>query len=208
MPAGDPNATMRAMKNLDSMIFRRHPVVRLLLLVAVGVAGLTGCDDPFGAFLLDVPEIPTEATLFDFATARLEDPSAFDVIRESTVRVDQTNQWDFLYRAAGGVPELLPFGAVADTTSDAGLLRAESSFEGVLEAPGSGYDTSSPMAIAEGDVFIVRSRRDLSSLLICNRFAKLEVLDVDLAAGTMTFRMLSNPNCGDRVLEPGTHGNF
>ncbi|MDX1578859.1 MAG: hypothetical protein R3266_10250, partial [Gemmatimonadota bacterium] len=80
--------------------------------------------------------------------------------------------------------------------------------EGVLEAPSTGYELTSAMSAAVGDVFIARSRVNRQQLISCSQFAKLEILDIDLAAGTVTFRYLINPNCGDTVLEPGKHGEF
>jgi len=180
-----------------------------LLAVAIGVCAIVvACDDPFDAFLRDVPILPLEATIFDLTNGRLQDPPAYDVIREVSVRIDQSNQWDFLFRIVAGAPELLPFAAVTDSTTDSGLILATQTFDGVLEAPNGGYTLSTPVAVAVGDVFVVRSRTDTSQPLSCSRFAKIEVLDIDLAVGTLTFQLLGNPNCGDRVLEAGTRGSF
>ena len=54
----------------------------------------------------------------------------------------------------------------------------------------------------------MRSRRDRTSIFICNQYMKLEVVDIDLVGGTLMFRYLRNPNCGDTVLEAGTHGEL
>lgn len=190
------------------MLTRRLAAVRVPALAFALALSATACDDPFSAFLRDVPETPSEATLFDFISGRLQDPPAFDVIRETTVRVDQTHQWDFLFRLRDGTPELVPYSVATDSVTQAGLRRAQTTFEGVLEAPRGGYETAAAMPIAEGDVLIARSRQDRTQLLICNRFAKLEILDLDAAAATVTFRFLANPNCGDTVLEPGKHGKL
>jgi len=178
-----------------------------LVALASGVL-LAACDDPFAAFVLDVPEFPSDARLFDFVTGSLQDPSAFDIVTEAAVRVDQTNQWDFMYRVTGGVSELVPFGVVADSTNDAGFVRAETGFEGVTEAPTGGYTQTEAFPVTVGDVFIARSRRDAAQILICNRYGKFEVIDIDAAAGTILLRYLINPNCGDRVLVPGEHGEL
>lgn len=179
-----------------------RPATLVLLLAAVA------CDDPFAAFLGDVPLEPTETTLFDYETGRLEDPPAFDIARALPVRVDQTLNWDFLFRIRGGVPELVPFSAVADTVTDSGLQAAGERFEAVLEAPEEGYTLNAPLPIRPGDVLIGRSRIDPTQFLACSRYAKLRILDVDPEAGTVTFEHLANPNCGDTVLEPGKHGSL
>lgn len=176
--------------------------VVILLLVAVA------CGKSLNAFLLTVPLTPSEATLNDFTTGALQDPSAFDVVGGQTVRVDQTNQWDFLFRVANGVGEFVPFSVLADSVTEAGLIRSSDAFEGILEAPRDGYEGDNAIPIAEGDVILARSRRNRTQILICNQFLKLEVLDIDLVARTVTFRYLRNPNCGDTVLAPGEHGSL
>ena len=183
---------------------------RRLALFVVGILAVaqTACDDPFGAFLLNVPLNPSEVTLFDFLTGRLQDPPAFDLVFERPVRVDQTRNWDFLFQVSDGVPEFAPFTAATDSVTDAGLLQTTNSFEGVLEAPESGYTLNDPVPIQVGDVLIGRSRIDPTQFLACSRYAKLEILEIDLVANSVTFRVLSNPNCGDTVLEPGKHGSL
>lgn len=183
---------------------------RRLAVLLVGVLALpqTACDDPFGAFLSDVPLTPSEVTLFDFVTGRLEDPPAFDLVFQRLVRVDQTRNWDFLFQITDGVPAFAPFSAATDSVTDAGLLQTSLSFEGVLEAPETGYTISDPVPVQVGDVLIGRSRADPTQFLACSRYAKLEIIELDLAAGTITFRFLGNPNCGDTVLEPGKHGSL
>ena len=180
----------------------------LFVCVGAGLFGVAACDDPFSEFLIDVPDEPSEALLFDFFTGRLQDPSAFDAIGNGVVRVDQTTQWDFLFAIENQVARLLPFSGITDSTSQAGLQRSSRTFEEVLVAPEQGYETTTPLDVDVGDVIIVKSRRDRTQILICNQYVKLEVIEIDLEAGTILFRYLRNPNCGDRVLEPGTHGSL
>ena len=179
-----------------------------LLVTLLLVLGATACDDPFAAFLGDVPLEPTETTLFDYETAPLDDPPAFDIVRAVPARVHQTLNWDFLFRVRGGVPELAPFSAVADSVTDSGLQMTDERFEAVLEAPEEGYTLSAALVIRPGDVLIGRSRVDPTQFLACSRYAKFRILDIDLEAGTVTFEHLVNPNCGDTVLEPGEHGSL
>lgn len=169
---------------------------------------LSACDDPFNEFLVNVPDNPSDALLFDFDTGRLQDPSAFDVIGNTVARPDQTTQWDFVFRIINGSGQLLPFSALTDSLHEAGLLKATASFEEVLLAPDDGYEQQSAVLITEGDVFVVRSRRDRTQFLICSQYMKMEILEIDLGAGTLMVRYLRNPNCGDTVLEPGRHGSI
>ncbi|WP_419859794.1 hypothetical protein [Candidatus Palauibacter sp.] len=168
----------------------------------------TACDDPFDAFLGDVPLTPTEVTLYDYVTGRLEDPPAFDIVLAVPARVDQTLNWDFLFQIRDGAPELVPFSAVADSVTDSGLQLTGERFDAVLEAPEDGYTLNAPLVVQPGDVLIARSRVDPNNFLACSRYAKLQVLSIDPEEGTITFRHLVNPNCGDIVLEAGTHGSL
>ncbi len=166
------------------------------------------CDDPFAALLNPVPETPGEVTLVDFRTGALQDPSAFDLLFQIAVRVDQTSQWDFAYVVTDAKHQLLPFGALADSLTDAGFVRVQDSFEGLEEAPEEGYTIGDPTTIAEGDVLAVRSRNDSNSFIFCRRYAKIQILDIDTELNHVTFRFLVNPNCEDRVLIPGQHGDL
>lgn len=178
-----------------------------LPILFVAACMLGACDDPFAAFLQDVPEEPVEATLFDFVSGRLEDPPAFDMLNGGVARVDLTSNWDFLFRIENGEPQFAPFSVVTDSVTDAGLQTSAQPFAAIREAPPSGYDITRPTAIGVGDVLLVRSRADPTQGLLCSRFAKIEILEIDLVAGSVTFQFLRNPNCGDVVLEPGTHGD-
>ena len=176
------------------------------ILLAVGALG---CGNPFEAFLRPVPEIPTEATLFDFRTGDVRDQVAFDAILRVTARVDQTNQWDFLlFITETGVAQLRPFGAVATFETDAGLQRVDTSFEGLRSAPVDGYLQGDPVEVEVGDVLAVQTRRDPSIRSRCRRYAKIEILEIDPLAATLTFQHLANPNCEDRVLVPGQRGSL
>ncbi|MFV1987156.1 MAG: hypothetical protein ACC682_07730 [Gemmatimonadota bacterium] len=185
----------------------RVPGALAALVVALGLT-VSACNDPFSGFLLDVPDTPSDAMLFDFETGRLQDPSAFDVVGNTVARPDQTTQWDFVFRIVNGFGQLLPFSALTDSLHEAGLIKATMSFEEVLSAPDEGYEQQSAVAITEGDVFIVRSRRDRTQFLICSQYMKMEILEIDLEAGTLMLRYLRNPNCGDQVLQPGMRGSL
>ena len=79
-----------------------------------------------------------------------------------------------------------------------------SDFDALREAPESGYTNLEAVPVAVGDVFAVRSRRDPAfGNVRCRRFAKMEILAIDMGEGTVTFRHLRNPNCEKRTLVPG-----
>jgi hypothetical protein len=55
--------------------------------------------------------------------------------------------------------------------------------------------------IAIGDRFVIRSRVTCS--LGVPKYAKLEIVNFDDVARTVSFRILIDDNCGFRGLEPG-----
>jgi hypothetical protein len=175
----------------------------LILLVVLTAGVLTGCDDPFAPTLAPVPDEPSEAVLFDFRTSELRQPSAFDVISTRAVRTDQTSGWDFLVELDEGTFLFRPRSVVLDESSTAGLQRSSSGFEDLSMAPEGGYVTDDPVPVEEGAVYAARSRQQSAG---CLRFLKLEVLAVDVEAGSLEVRFLGNPNCGRRTLVAGATG--
>lgn len=187
-----------------------HPSPRSFVPLLAGVVlsvALVGCEDPLSSRRAPVPDEPSEATLVSLQDGTLRDESAFDVTGPDPVRTDQTSEWDFaVRRGEGGGLEFAPRNLILGTSSAAGLQRSDFAFGEVTEAPQDGYVSDEPVPVETGQVYVARSRRDPSVALSCFRFMKMEVLSVDDAAGTVTFRYLGNPNCGRRTLEAGASG--
>ena len=168
---------------------------------------LAACGDAFANLLAPVPEEPGQATLVDFRTGGLSDPSAFDLISGRTVRVDQTASWDFLfYVTEGGQAQLRTFSAATDGGNHAGLQKVSRGFDDLTRAPSSGYVAEEPLPISVGDVVAAVTRQEPGVSIRCRHFAKLEVLAIDTEAETMRFRYLVNPNCEVRSVEAGASG--
>ncbi len=179
---------------------------RARALAACAAICIAACGDPLEPVLQPLPDEPDEATLTDFRLGPLQSPAAFDLISQTNVRTDQSFGWDFLYEIdAGGEPVLRPRGEVTDLPSDAGLQTMSSSFDELTSAPSEGYVTDAPLPVAVGDVLTIVSRRDPSfGTIRCRRFAKIEILSIDLSALTLKFRHLVNPNCERLELTPGS----
>jgi hypothetical protein len=79
-------------------------------------------------------------------------------------------------------------------------VRTET-FEGIREAPSDGYITDRVVPIAVGDRFVVRGR--ITCTIGVPKYAKLEVMEFEETARTVTFRILTDENCGFKGLEPG-----
>lgn len=189
----------------DTTGYREWSVTkRVAPLAACAAVWLAACGDPLEPVLQPLPDEPGEATLTDFRLGPLRSPAAFDLLTQEEVRTDQTFGWDFLFEIdSSGTPVLRPRGEVTGLSSDAGLQVSSTSFEQLTFAPSQGYVSDQPLSVAIGDVLAVVSRRDLSfGTVRCRRFAKIEILDIDLSALTLTFRHMVNPNCERLELTP------
>ncbi len=122
-----------------------------------------------------------------------------------TIRTDQTSAFDFAYDTVDGAPRLYPPGAlgIAGSGTQAGMFVSTQAFAAITIAPQNGYLTEEPVEIGVGDVLAVRSRAVCSGLGGVPLYGKLEVLEFDPVAATVTFQVLTNNNCGYRSLEPG-----
>jgi hypothetical protein len=152
------------------------------------------------------PDDPTEAVLFDLRDQVVRNPSAFDIISSSPVRLDSNTRWDFVFLIrADGTAILKPRATITDEIRlDAGLVKTSLTFDEVRSAPAGGYERVRATTIDEGDVLAMQSQRDpVLQPVRCRRYGKMEILSIDVAAGTVTFRHLINPNCENRNLVPG-----
>lgn len=165
----------------------------------------SGCGS--SGLLAPVADTASIVTLTDFRSSDLGSPSAFDVLSGSAVRTDITAGWDFLYYVkTDGTMQLRPRDMVLGGTSGQGIQKVSESFTQLTEAPSGGYTTNQPVNVSEGDVLAVVSRSDPNYAVQCRYFMKMKITSVDKAAGTLTFRYLTNPNCEQRLLQPGQSG--
>jgi len=170
---------------------------------AIAVAACGGSTAPD---TLANPDEPTEAVLYDFTDQGVRNPSAFDIIASSPVRLDSNTRWDFVFQIrSDGTAVLRPRATITDEIRlDAGLVKGSLTFDELRSAPAAGYERVRATTIEEGDVLAMQSQRDPNLQPVrCRRYGKMEILSIDLAAGTVTFQHLINPNCENRNLVPG-----
>jgi hypothetical protein len=130
-------------------------------------------------------------------------PSAFSVLDDIVVRTDQSASFDFAYVRSGGRSYLVPLDALGlgARSANPGLLASTQAYETIVDPPTEGYVTADSVEVSVGSVLIARSR--LCSFLGVPQYAKLEVTAIDGASATLTFRAITNVNCGYRSLAPG-----
>ena len=132
-------------------------------------------------------------------------PSAYDILNQRTVRVEDpsaSGNWDIA--VSGSVDEplaLTPLGAFFDVVSNAGIAPIENrTFEELASAPSdsAAYAVDRAVPLAADGLYVIRSRQSGG----CMKFAKLEPLGIDQAAGVLTFHVIVNPSCNDSALIP------
>jgi hypothetical protein len=179
------------------------PLRHLLLLLPW--AAVLACNDSNSLADPTEENAVEENTLGSLTDTPVTTASGFS-ITSGPIRTDQTGEFDFAFDiegdAATGHPVLLPrvaLGFPSSTSADPGLQPSDEAFDSIDVAPSNGYVTEEKVPIAVGDVLLVRSR------VICSigvpLYAKIEILDI--ADGSLHFKVLADQNCGYRGLEPG-----
>lgn len=190
-------------------------VVPAVLALVAAVALALACGSPLGPPPAQIANFVDTVTLYSVSDTPVTGPSAFDIINNERVITPQVSTFDFLFagdtavhfRADGAGPQLVPAGAIPSLVRGPAFQRSSLAFDSITSAPGGGWNDSTGIAVDSGNVLIARSRpTDINSCpygAIVYEYAKIEVLTVDTAAGTIRLKMLVNVNCGYRDLLPG-----
>ena len=180
----------------------RRAILPVLLLPVLGACNEEP-DNPFD----DWDVVEDTATLHTADRVETQGlPAAYDIVNHRTLRIEDptaSGAWDFaLTGGVDGPLTLTPLGAFFDVENRAGLgIERDASFEEIerASADDADYVTDETVALEEGVVYIVRSRQTGGG---CVRFGKMEPLEIDQDAGTLTFRLIRNPNCNETDLVP------
>jgi hypothetical protein len=144
-------------------------------------------------------------TLYALLGTPVQTPSAYSIQGSRRVRTDTTSNFDFAYNIQqDGSHVFVPravLGINPTASVNPGLLLRTQTYDAITEAPSNGYVTDQVVPFAVGDRYVVRSR--VTCTIGVPTYAKLEVLAVDDLARTVTFRILTDDNCGFKGLEPG-----
>jgi hypothetical protein len=137
--------------------------------------------------------------------------SAFDIVVGLARRPELHQEYDFAFDIDSANRAILLPGNLSGLPSSAGLQVSSTSFDEIVRAPLDEYVSDTALVVQMGMVFLGRSR---SSTTFCSayvgsipRYAKFEVIELDLAARTVTLEFLANLNCGYRDLLPGLPEN-
>lgn len=180
----------------------RRPILFVSLLAAAAIAGCSL--DDFRPTASITNEVDT-VTIGALHGSSLATPSAYSVANNTTVRTDQSANFDFAYDIVGGKHELIPIqvlGLAPTVSTNPGLFRATVPFDSILTAPLNGYILDSAQVAAVNDVFYARSAIVCTSLGTPT-YGKLQVLSFNDSLKTITFKVLNDLNCGYHDLVPG-----
>lgn len=176
----------------------------LSLVLAVVAVAAVACSDT-NSPVANVANAERTDSLWALVGTPVSTPSGYSVDGSRRVRTDLSIDFDFSYNVeADGRHVLLPRAALGIDTANAakpGFRQMTETFEAITLAPSSGYTTDDPVAIAVGERYAVRGR--ITCTLGVPKYAKMEIVQFDDVARTVTFRILTNDNCGFRSLEPG-----
>jgi hypothetical protein len=179
---------------------RSHFGAGILLLAAIA------CSDNNGLGDATVPNVERTETLYALEGTPIGTASAYAIEGNRQVRTETSVDFDFAYNVdALGSHVFMPRATLGiDTAASVkpGFVARTETFEGITRAPNNGYVTDQVVPIAIGDRFVVRGRVTCLSIAL-PKYAKLEVLSFDEGARTVTFRVLTDDNCGFKDLEPG-----
>jgi hypothetical protein len=185
---------------LNLLASMRVSPLHFALLATVACSDSSGLPDPTFA-----NEERTE-TLYALTGTPVGTPSAYAIHGSQRVRTDISQDFDFAFGINGsdGGPVFVPravLGIEPNATLQPGLMPSSLTFEGITEAPSNGYITDQVVPIAVGDRFLVRGR--ITCDIGVSKYAKLEVVAIEASTRTVTFRVLTNQNCGYKGLRPG-----
>ena len=160
--------------------------------------------------------IVTDTVELATPTSALQDlPTALDANAATGVLIAgrfpeeevDAEEWDLALRLVAGELVFVPAGKVGIRdvagVSSAGITEplAGKTFEALDLAPAaSAYVTDANVPLRLGNVHAVRTRFTACSFSASQNFAKIQLLDVDVAQQRVKLQIAANENCGDRRL--------
>jgi hypothetical protein len=167
--------------------------------------GGIACSDSNGLADATIENVEQTDTLWALVGTPVSTPSGYSVDGSRRVRTDLSVDFDFAYnRETSGTNVFLPRAALGIDTATAakpGFQVRNESFDAITLAPSNGYITDVPVPIAVGQRYVVRSR--ITCSIGVPKYAKMEILSFDEPTRIVSFRIMTNDNCGFRSLEPG-----
>lgn len=179
----------------------------VFLCASAAAALVSSCNDNTSLYTwTDTPDTVTIASASRVELAGLG--SGYDITNRSTVIIERLGagqSYDFALTEQSGGFYMTPVGAFFGQSLRAGInTTTYTDLASAKQAPSdsASYAQTTPVAAEPGKVYILRSRRVSCVYTTGSYYAKMRVVSVDAATGTMKFELVQNPNCGDRSLVP------
>lgn len=189
---------------------------RLALLATMSVVTVLSACGNIASLKATIPTYVDTLSLWSLSGTPPSYPNAISITTRQIVRVDGFAAFDIaLDIDANGKAVVYPVKlvvAVPGGTRAVGLQRVSGTFDTVLAAPTTGYETDSALVMAPGEVVAVQSPHngsgDICQFSISpNVYAKITVDSVNLASRVLYLRMGFDPNCGFRSFATGIPAN-
>ena len=182
----------------------RPPRPLIALFVAALVAAAACGDNSLGLPRARFNNVVDTISLWALDGTPINTPSAYSISSREVVRTDQTTGFDFAFNiTAAGQAVLLPTGALG-LGKASGIVLQSVPFDSIIEAPSTGYQDSTAVAVDSGTVAVVRSRPTTTCVIgTVYYYAKLQVVRIDTIARRIDYNILVDLNCGYRGLQPG-----
>ena len=173
-----------------------------LICFAAAVAALSACGDPLRV-IASFPTVQDTLVAFALTGTPVHAPSALNTLRHEVVRPDPSTNYDVVFDIRDGQGYIYPARLVG-LVGVAGVLKDTTGYERLRTAPLDGYQDTTAVPIARGDVVVIRSQ-STSCLDALNPFiySKLAIDSVNSGARTIHFRIHVDPNCGFRDFTDG-----
>lgn len=177
-------------------------------------AAVSACGDPFTLPPASLTANERVVVLYAMTGTPITRPSAFNLVSGVEIRTDRSADFDFVVEFApdsvwglGSTGEtviaLIPRGALG-FAADGGLQLSTVPWDSLLLAPEAGYVESRAIRVDSGSVVVGASRKETCNFgFVRPHYAKFRVEGVDWAQRFITTRMVTDPNCGYRGVEPG-----
>jgi hypothetical protein len=184
---------------------------RLVVLATMSVViALNACGD-VTSIKASLPTTVDTLSAFALSGTPPSYPSGVAILPRQVVRVDGFGQFDVaLDINASGNATIYPVKLVVASggSRPVGLLKLPGSFDQIMEAPKTGFQSDSALVMLPGDVVIIQavhnSVGDICQFALNpNIYAKIAVDSVNLASRTLYFRLGLDPNCGFRSFAEG-----
>jgi hypothetical protein len=185
---------------------------RLALLATLFVTAIvSACGDPTN---LKASLFNTVDTLSVYALSGTPPtyPSGISIVARQAVRVDGFAGFDVAFDInSSGQAVIYPVKLVVASAGGArpvGLQKVPGTFETVLDAPKSGFQTDSAVVAGVGEVVVMESTHNsngdvCSFSLSPNLYGKISIESIDLVARIIKIRLGVDPNCGFRSFADG-----